>query len=73
LQLAKRSIYTLRQGPYTSNAHHFEKLKARVEVVEEIGGTIGDDTEMVNGELKEYLAEEGIAETNATDDHKKEA
>mmetsp|Transcript_53098 Transcript_53098/g.158902 ORF Transcript_53098/g.158902 Transcript_53098/m.158902 type:complete len:87 (-) Transcript_53098:1177-1437(-) len=34
LHMEKRSIYTLRQGPYTSNAQLFENLKARVEIME---------------------------------------
>jgi len=65
LHLAKKSIYTLRQGPYTSNAQLFEKIKARVEIVEEIRGSIGNETDLVKNELKAYLSEQGIAAADA--------
>mmetsp|Transcript_9864 Transcript_9864/g.29332 ORF Transcript_9864/g.29332 Transcript_9864/m.29332 type:complete len:86 (-) Transcript_9864:839-1096(-) len=65
----KRSIYTLRQGPYTTNAQLFEKLKARVETVEEIGETIGEDMKLVEAELKALLEEEEVLEINTTNNH----
>uniref|UniRef100_A0A7S4MY55 Uncharacterized protein n=1 Tax=Odontella aurita TaxID=265563 RepID=A0A7S4MY55_9STRA len=70
--MAKRSVYTLWKGTCTVNAQIVEKLKARVEVVEEIGGLIGDDPKLVETKLAAYLQEEGVSAANATADHKKE-
>uniref|UniRef100_A0A7S4MQV7 Uncharacterized protein n=1 Tax=Odontella aurita TaxID=265563 RepID=A0A7S4MQV7_9STRA len=72
LHMAKRSVYTPRQGPYTTNSQMVKNLKARVEIVQEIGGTIGEDTKLVEAELKVHLEEEGVLDINSTDDHRNE-
>ena len=44
LYLEKISVYGLQQGPHMTNAQLLEKLKARVEVVKDIGGYIITDS-----------------------------
>ena len=55
LYLSKNSMCGLQQDPNTTSTILLEKLKARVEVVEEIGGGIGVDSKLVKDELVSYL------------------
>ena len=57
LYLAKKIVYGLKQGPHMTNAQLVKKLKAIVEVVKEIGGAIGVDSNMVREKLAAYLKE----------------
>ena len=53
--MSKKSVYGIHQGPYTPNTYLVEKLKARVEVVEDIGGEIGVNTNLMEDDISAYL------------------
>ena len=52
-----------------TNAQLVDKLKARVEVVEEIYGSIGSDPNLIKDELDAYLKEIGVDASNSQASH----
>ena len=52
-----------------TNAQLVDKLKARVEVVEEIDGSIGSDPNLIKDELDAYLKEIGVDASNSQASH----
>lgn len=65
---SKRMLYLTRQD-YLSNQAYFERFKANVEVIEAIGGSIGDDPGLRLAVLKEWK----IDPDTATEDQVKKA
>ena len=57
----------------TTNTQLVDKLKARVEVVEEIGGSIGADPKLIEDELATYIKEIGVDADNSKTIHTTEA
>ena len=55
------------------NAQLVEKLKARVEVVEEIGGSIGAEPNLIKDELSAYFKEIGVETSNSQAFHTTDA
>ena len=55
--MAKKSVFGLQHSPHTTNTQLVEKLKVRVEVVEEIGGAKGVNNKLVKHKLAAYLKE----------------
>ena len=56
-----------------TNTQLSDMLKSRVEVVEEIGGSIGDDPNLVEDKLTAYLKDIGVDASNAQSTHTTEA
>ena len=52
--------YYLQQEPVMMNAQLVDRLKDRVEVVEEIGGSIGADPKLIVDELAAYFKDIGV-------------
>ena len=55
------------------NAQLVTKLKARVQVVEEIGGSIEADAKLIEYEIASYLKDIGVETSNAQAAHTTEA
>ena len=51
------------------NSHLVEKLRARVEVVKEIGGAVGFNTKLVNDELAAHLKDIAVSLPGANNTH----
>ena len=66
-------MHCLQQGYMMTNTQLVYKVKARVEVVEEIGGSIGADPNLTEDEIATYLKETGVDEDNARTIHTTEA
>ena len=56
-----------------TNSQLVDNLKARVEVLEEIGGSIGADPNIIKDELADCLKYIGVDASNAQADHATEA
>ena len=69
LYLAKISVCMLQQVPQMTNAQLVDKLRATVEVVEEIGGEFGTDSQLVGGDIAKYLKEIVVEPSDATPSH----
>ena len=73
LYLAKRIFYGLQQGTHMKNSQMVKKLKARVEVIEDIDQEIGAYSKLVGEELAKYLKEIIMDLADATPAHTVEA
>ena len=56
-------------GLHMTSAQMVDKLQERVEVVEEIGGEIGVDTNLVEDDLVAYLKEIAVEPTDVNNTH----
>ena len=56
-----------------TNTQLVYKVKARVEVVEEIGGSIGADPNLTEDEIATYLKETGVDADNSRSTHTTES
>ena len=59
----------LHPGLHMTSAQMVDKLQERVEVVEEIGGEIGVDTNLVEDDLVAYLKEIAVEPTDVNNTH----
>ena len=66
-------VYCLQQGPMMTNTQLGDKLKARVEVVEGIGGSIGAYPKLIEDEIATYIKKIGLDAANAKTIHTTEA
>ena len=73
LYMAKKRVFGLQQGPHMTNAQLVEKPKVRVEVIEEIGGAIEADTNLVKQKLAAYLKDIMVDSADVNTAHTTEA
>ena len=68
-----KSAYWLQKGTTMKNAQLLENMEARVEVVEEIYGSMGTDPKIIEYELNASLKEIGVNAYNTKDYNNTEA